>query len=68
MDLVMPVLDGQRVYQAMKADPALAEIPVIISTSNPSRAPSGVVVLPKPVRLERILEVLTDVCGEPLAV
>ncbi|HVX96630.1 MAG TPA: response regulator [Polyangia bacterium] len=68
LDLVMPVLDGQRVYQAMKADPALAEIPVIISTSNPSRAPSGVVVLPKPVRLERILEVLTDVCGEPLAV
>jgi CheY-like chemotaxis protein len=68
LDLVMPVLDGQHVYQEMKADPALSEIPVIISTSNPSRAPSGVVVLPKPVRLERILEVLTDVCGEPLAV
>ena len=67
LDLVMPVLDGDRVYRAMKADPALAEIPVIISTSNPSRAPAGVRVLPKPVKLEQLLEMVAEVCGEPLA-
>jgi two-component system sensor histidine kinase/response regulator len=67
LDLVMPVLDGDRVYRAMKADPALAEIPVIISTSNPSRAPTGVRVLPKPVKLEQLLEMVAEVCGEPLA-
>jgi two-component system sensor histidine kinase/response regulator len=67
LDLVMPVLDGDRVYQAMKADPALDDIPVIISTSNPSRAPAGVRVLPKPVKLEHLLEMVAEVCGEPLA-
>ena len=52
----------------MQANPALAGIPVIISTSNPSRAPAGTVVLPKPVKLERLLEVVSDVCGDRLAV
>jgi len=64
LDIVMPVLEGDRVYQAMQADPVLAQIPVIVSTSNPSRAPSGVIVLPKPVRLERLLELVADICGD----
>lgn len=41
LDLVMPVLDGGRVYQAMQADPQLAQIPVVVSTSEPARAPAG---------------------------
>jgi two-component system sensor histidine kinase/response regulator len=56
MDLVMPVLDGYRLYHAMQADPALTRIPVIISTSSPSRAPNGALVVPKPVKLERLFE------------
>jgi len=67
LDIVMPVLEGDRVYQAMQADPALAHIPVIVSTSNPSRAPAGVIVLPKPVRLERLLELVADICGAAAA-
>jgi CheY-like chemotaxis protein len=68
LDIVMPILEGDRVYQAMQADPALTHIPVIVSTSNPSRAPSGVIVLPKPVRLERLMEMVADICGaEPAA-
>ena len=64
LDIVMPVLEGDRVYEAMQADPALAGIPGIVSTSNPSRAPAGVVVLPKPVRLERLLDLVADLCTE----
>jgi two-component system sensor histidine kinase/response regulator len=56
LDLVLPVMDGSRVYQAMQADAVLAKIPVIVSTSNPSRAPAGVVVVPKPLKLDRLLE------------
>jgi CheY-like chemotaxis protein len=55
LDLVLPVIDGFRVYQAMQADAALAKIPVIVSTSNPARAPSGVIVVPKPLKLDRLL-------------
>ena len=56
VDLVMPVLDGNRLYQAMQADPALSRIPVIVSTSIPSRAPPGVLIVAKPVNLDRLLE------------
>jgi two-component system sensor histidine kinase/response regulator len=56
LDLVLPIMDGGVVYRAMQADPTLAKIPVIVSTSNPLRAPSGVVVIPKPLKLERLLQ------------
>ena len=64
LDLVMPVLEGDRVYQAMRADPRLASIPVIISTSTPSRAPPGALVLPKPVKLDHLLAAVEDLCRD----
>ena len=42
LDLLMPVLSGAQLYERMQADPRLARVPVIVSTSDPSRAPSGV--------------------------
>jgi CheY-like chemotaxis protein len=60
LDLVLPVMDGSRVYQAMQADASLANIPVIVSTSNPARAPSGVVVIPKPLKLDRLLDTVAE--------
>jgi signal transduction histidine kinase len=62
LDLSMPVLDGTRVYQVMRSSPALAGIPVIVSTSNPDRAPEGALVLSKPLEIEAFLETLADVC------
>lgn len=38
LDLMLPVLDGNRVYQAMQADPDLAAIPVVVSTDSSSCA------------------------------
>ena len=64
LDLVMPILDGNRLYQAMQADPALSEIPVIVSTSSPSRAPKGVLIVAKPVNLDRLLEAVADLWRE----
>ena len=55
LDLLMPVLSGGEVYEKMQRDPRLAKIPVIISTSDPSRAPSGVLVMKKPLNLNRLL-------------
>lgn len=55
LDLVMPAVDGWRVYETMQADPVLSKIPVVVSTSNPAGAPSGAVVLPKPLKLARLL-------------
>jgi len=55
LDLMMPVIDGIDVYRIMKETPALADIPVVVSTSDPSRAPKGVPLMKKPVSLERLL-------------
>jgi CheY-like chemotaxis protein len=62
LDLLMPRLDGNSVYAAMQADPALSEIPVVISTSDPSRAPSGVLIMKKPVDLDLLLDTVRKNC------
>jgi CheY-like chemotaxis protein len=56
LDLLMPRMDGNAVFTTMKADPALADIPIVISTSDPSRAPSGVLIMKKPVDLDILLD------------
>ena len=55
LDIIMPVMSGSEFYGAMAADPRYAGIPVLISTSDPSRAPKGLPVLRKPVTLNRLL-------------
>ncbi|HEX4449345.1 MAG TPA: response regulator [Kofleriaceae bacterium] len=55
-DLAMPVLDGNGLYRKMKEDPKLANIPVLVATADPTRAPRGLVVLTKPVQIKRILD------------
>jgi len=54
LDLVMPVMDGWTFLTALRGDPRYAEVPVIVTTSAPSRAPRGVLVLQKPVTPEAI--------------
>lgn len=61
LDLVLPIVDGGRVYQAMQADQRLSGIPVIVSTGSPGRAPSGVITLSKPFELDRLLEIVADI-------
>lgn len=55
LDIIMPVMSGTEFYEAMQAMPALADIPVLMSTSDPSRAPRRVPVMKKPINLDRLL-------------
>lgn len=64
LDLIMPVMTGNELYAAMRANPALSDIPVIISTSDPSRAPSGVLLLKKPISLQTMLMTVNRLCSE----
>jgi CheY-like chemotaxis protein len=54
MDLVMPVMTGEELLASMRSEPALAQIPVLVSTSVPAKAPAGVPVLPKPIDLQDV--------------
>ena len=58
LDVIMPVMSGTEFYEAMRANPSLADIPVLMSTSDPSRAPSRVPVMRKPINLDRLLTAL----------
>ena len=62
----MPVLDGAEVYREIRADPRLAPIQVVVATSDPTRAPSGAAVLPKPLTVERLLQAVRGACGDGL--
>ena len=63
IDLRMPVMNGSELIAAMARDPALAAVPILVSTSAPERAPSGYPVLPKPVDIEALWAFLRKTCG-----
>jgi two-component system, sensor histidine kinase and response regulator len=62
LDLIMPLMSGNEVYEAMQADPQLSQIPVVVSTSDSSRAPAGVLLMKKPVNLDRLLDTVAKFC------
>ena len=63
LDLILPGIDGKEVYERMQRDVDLAKVPVIVSTSDPSRAPSGVLIMRKPVNLDRLVGAVRQHCG-----
>jgi len=65
LDLLMPGMHGNALYDEMQKSPQLARIPVLVTTSDPSRAPAGVPTLDKPLRLDKLLSLVALAC-EPL--
>jgi CheY-like chemotaxis protein len=64
LDLLLPMMSGPEVYQAMQREPRLAGIPVIVITSDPSRAPAGLLIMKKPMNLERLLSCVGQHCPD----
>jgi CheY-like chemotaxis protein len=60
--VVMPGVSGNEVYEQMVEDTRLGQVPVIIATSDPSRAPRGVPVMKKPIDTRRLLDVVRQHC------
>ena len=65
LDLILPGIDGTEVYARMKEDPRLAGVPVIISTSDPGRAPAGSLIMRKPLDIDRLIETVRTFCPAP---
>lgn len=62
LDLRMPVMSGEELFERMKRDPVLSKVPIVISTSSPARAPQGAVVIPKPVDIHAIWDWVRRSC------
>lgn len=62
VDYMMPVLDGVQMLRAMRADPALRDIPVVIMTAAPRALPdvvrADVTVLRKPFDAVTLLDAI----------
>jgi CheY-like chemotaxis protein len=63
LDLLMPVMTGNELLEVMRREPALAEVPVVISTSAPDRAPPGVPIIRKPIDIDVLMEWVRRSCG-----
>ena len=62
LDLMMPVLSGNEVIEHMQNDERLASVPIIITTSDPSRAPPGIPIMKKPLSLVGLLDAVQRHC------
>ncbi len=62
LDLIMPVMNGNELYAAMKGDDRFRDIPVLVSTSDPSHSPAGVPVMKKPVNLDALFDAVRRLC------
>ena len=68
LDVMMPDLDGWTVLAALKGDPALADIPVILVTIVDEKARGYALgatdYMVKPIDRERLANVLRSLCGD----
>lgn len=65
LDLMMPVMDGWQLRAALRRDPRLAEIPVIVvsAVSEEMAARLGAAdFLPKPIDIDKLVEAVCEHC------
>lgn len=66
LDLMMPVMNGWELRNALKADPRLADIPVIVVsavTADAAKRFPGTRIVSKPVDIAHLLNVVDEQCG-----
>lgn len=63
LDLVMPGMNGWDFFEAFKKLPRTEGVPVVIHSSAPDQAPTGVTrVIRKPFRLDGLLAIVHEFC------
>jgi CheY-like chemotaxis protein len=71
LDLVMPVMTGDDLIEAIRANHRLAGIPLVLMTAAmpgaAMRLPDADLYLPKPFELKALLAAVQRFCGQPAA-
>ena len=64
LDLFMPEMNGWDFFEAIKSRKEFENVPVIITTSAPNRAPTGATrVMQKPLSLDRVVSAVQEFCA-----
>jgi CheY-like chemotaxis protein len=68
LDLMMPFMNGHQFFAEQQQDRTLASIPIVVISADSAIRQKAVQFggefLPKPVRIERVLEVVERHCGQ----
>lgn len=64
LDLFMPIMDGLEFLAELANRPHLADLPILVTTSLPDRAPPGRAVLAKPLDVDALLAIVGRHCGK----
>jgi CheY-like chemotaxis protein len=70
LDFMLPVMSGPAVLEAMKSDPHLRDVPVVLMSASPPRMWQHLPAtefLPKPFGLAQLTEVVQRYAGKPPA-
>ena len=63
LDLFMPGMNGWEFFAELRRRPEYADVPVVVHSSAPERAPAGVTrAMGKPIVLTRLLSVVEEFC------
>jgi CheY-like chemotaxis protein len=62
LDIIMPGMSGTELLEELRRRPELSGMAVVMSTSAPERAPSGVLVLAKPIDVEALSGLMRRTC------
>lgn len=68
MDLMMPVMDGAKLYEALQGDQKLKAIPVVLATARgerekaPAVFPEGIHRINKPMDIDDLIQMLEKYC------
>jgi len=63
IDLMMPIMNGWQLIEAIQRDPALASVPCCVISANPQKAPATATrVLSKPLKIDQIFDVVDNYC------
>lgn len=64
LDLMMPVMNGWELLEALRQDDKLSAIPVVAITAGRSSAPLADHTLRKPLETGDLLDLIASVCGK----
>ncbi len=67
LDLMMPVMSGPELVEALSGDPELSQLPIVIVSAAMESIHTGAVkcALKKPVSFDRLLQVVNECCAPP---
>jgi two-component system, chemotaxis family, chemotaxis protein CheY len=66
LDLWMPIMDGWQFVEALRSDPKINDLPIVVETATTAEPPAEIqYVIRKPIKMDELIAVIDRLCGLP---